>query len=82
MWIIPFPDALAVGILVAYNEVVKLPGASAELMTNTEKYINAEDIAARLIEEVKNLRSDTETGGRVHSASIGCHIFAKMSHNT
>lgn len=73
-------DALAIGILVASITVPYLMPATAAIKTLTESVMKWEEVSSHLIEQFKNLRSNSRP--IAHSASGACHICGKTNHST
>lgn len=76
-----FDEALAIGILVASITVPDLLPATAAIKTLTEKDATWELVSGRLIEEVKNLKSNNRNQ-QSNAANSSCAICGKPNHST
>ena len=72
-------DTLTVGVLVASIEAPELSAVAAAIKTLAEDDLKWENVAARFIEEWKNLKSDTFKG-QANRATVECDFCGREGH--
>lgn len=75
-------DSVAVGVLISSIQVPELDPETASIKAISERDLKWEDLHARLIEEVADLRHIPGNSFKANAASVHCQICLRSLHPT